>query len=473
VLVLINWACGALLLALGVGVWARAARGCPAAVRYRVWWAALVAILAMPAAAIGTGGSAPSGAAPVAAVVELPADVALAGPLVLILWAAWAALAATRLGVALLALRRVKRSCLPFPPARQARLTCWQAVRGSGRRARLMLSPAVGSAAVLGGAAPVIAVSPLLLRHLDDADLDRIVLHEWAHVQRRDDVAQLLQEVIRALLGFHPAVWWAARQLRLECELACDERVAEVTGSAKRYAACLARLAGVMTAQRETALLPAALTSSQMTIRITRLVRQPLPMARPRSLALAGAVLVAAAFAAAVRVPLVGELTPSIDPVIASPGLPTRNMTPERTAASAVPAVEPARLSRPDPTPRRAVRPPRSASPRPGGDAVLNTRSDVQLRGGRAGASPLASPPAASPDVPRLTSGPPGVTGVPAMALPMTAPVLPEPAAAATRPSPWSAAAGAGVAIGRETTNAARGTAGFFTRMGKSIGGAF
>jgi hypothetical protein len=37
--------------------------------------------------------------------------------------------------------------------------------------------------------------------------------------------------------------------------------------------------------------------------------------------------------------------------------------------------------------------------------------------------------------------------------------------------TPWSAAADAGIAIGRGSTKAARATAGFFTRMSKSIAG--
>lgn len=39
-------------------------------------------------------------------------------------------------------------------------------------------------------------------------------------------------------------------------------------------------------------------------------------------------------------------------------------------------------------------------------------------------------------------------------------------------PTPWSKAADAGVAVGRGSTKAARATAGFFTRLGKSIAGA-
>ena len=94
-----------------------------------------------------------------------------------------------------------------------------------------MISDNVSSAAVFGIWSPVIAVGPSLLARLSDEDLDRVVIHEWAHVQRRDDV-DLLQVVTRALVGWHPGVWWIDRQLHMEREAACDERAIRLTNTA-------------------------------------------------------------------------------------------------------------------------------------------------------------------------------------------------------------------------------------------------
>ena len=51
------------------------------------------------------------------------------------------------------------------------------------------------------------------------------LLHEMAHVQRRDWPTQLLAHLACTLCWWHPLVWWAARQAREESERACDDCV--------------------------------------------------------------------------------------------------------------------------------------------------------------------------------------------------------------------------------------------------------
>ena len=74
-------------------------------------------------------------------------------------------------------------------------------------------------------------------------DLDQIVLHEYGHVQRRDDWMRLLQAMVESALWIHPAAFLIGRELNLEREVACDDRVITRTGSPRDYAACLSRAA--------------------------------------------------------------------------------------------------------------------------------------------------------------------------------------------------------------------------------------
>ena len=57
------------------------------------------------------------------------------------------------------------------------------------------------SAAVLGWGAPMIAVAPSMLHTLQTDELDRVLIHEWAHVQRRDDLTNIVQVVVLERLG--------------------------------------------------------------------------------------------------------------------------------------------------------------------------------------------------------------------------------------------------------------------------------
>jgi len=93
---------------------------------------------------------------------------------------------------------------------------------GSRRAVGLAAHPAVGSPVVLGGLRPTILV-PDDWDGLPEASRRACLLHELAHVERRDDVMKLAAELARAPFWFHPAVGWLLARLDREAELACDE----------------------------------------------------------------------------------------------------------------------------------------------------------------------------------------------------------------------------------------------------------
>jgi TonB family protein len=52
-----------------------------------------------------------------------------------------------------------------------------------------------------------------------------VILHEEAHIQRRDTLAQLFAQMVCALVWFQPLAWYAARRAAVERERACDDLV--------------------------------------------------------------------------------------------------------------------------------------------------------------------------------------------------------------------------------------------------------
>jgi beta-lactamase regulating signal transducer with metallopeptidase domain len=71
-----------------------------------------------------------------------------------------------------------------------------------------------------------------------------VLLHELQHVRADDWVVGLLARVCCALFWFHPGVWWIARGLREDCELACDDRVIAAGAKRSDYAEILMTAAG-------------------------------------------------------------------------------------------------------------------------------------------------------------------------------------------------------------------------------------
>ncbi len=82
-----------------------------------------------------------------------------------------------------------------------------------------------------------------LMSRLDAGELRQVLAHELAHLKRRDLLWGWITELARMLYFFHPAMLWAAYQVRLERELACDAVAMQTSGrTAAQYAETLVRV---------------------------------------------------------------------------------------------------------------------------------------------------------------------------------------------------------------------------------------
>ncbi len=170
-------------------------------------------------------------------------------------------------------LRRLKRSARPLPARYQDRLRRLIRSCETRRWVRLCSSTQVESPAATGLFRPVILVPESMLERLTETEFDQVVLHELAHLHRLDDWSRLFQAIAGCILFFHPAVWWIARQMDLEREIACDDMVVGITGGARGYAACLTRLTEMMAAPAgSTVGIGAAGDRKQVIRRVSRLL---------------------------------------------------------------------------------------------------------------------------------------------------------------------------------------------------------
>jgi bla regulator protein blaR1 len=464
----LNWLWQGYVVAAAAFVMLRVLDRAHANVRYVVCWAALLLIVALPA--LPSLQPAPPAHVYLSArstpMVSLPESWWTSTIVMLSGWMIWTAVCTIRFGSATLALRRARACARPFPSGVESALPHWSRLR-DGRRATLVLSDAVTTAAVLPWGAPMIAVAPSLVTSLNHTELDGVLIHEWAHVQRRDDLVSTLQVVVRIIAGWHPAVWWIDRRLHIEREIACDEMTVAITGSPKSYAECLMKLASLKGTARPMQGAPAVLTMSGLRARITKILSRHPSIAPAWSRGLAAAMV---STLCAISVAVAGlELVEAA--AFALPVPPTRMLT--TTLEKLAPPVMPA----------AALQVESKRSPRP---ATVSARA-TQRTTEQQSPPPPSTRPDPKPDAPMpsepVTVGQP--TPLPAVepaggsVAPDTATVEPKPesqppAAKPEQPrSPWGAAADGGVAIGRKSKEAGVATAGFFSHFARRVAGSF
>jgi len=139
---------------------------------------------------------------------------------------------------------------------------------GLTRAVRYSESLHLDAPAVAGWIRPVVLLPVSALSGLTAAQLEAVIAHELAHIQRYDAFVNLFQVGVETLLFYHPAVWWLGKRVRVEREHCCDDVAVALCGSPVAYAHALTRMAESKTAPQ----LAMAANRSPLVERIARLL---------------------------------------------------------------------------------------------------------------------------------------------------------------------------------------------------------
>src|SRR5438045_9582263 len=85
------------------------------------------------------------------------------------------------------------------------------------------------------GLAKPIVLLPESFLAMDARFQSAIACHELLHIRRRDWAQHLVEEIVRAVFWFHPAIAWLISRVRLAREQVVDLEVIRLTNARKAY----------------------------------------------------------------------------------------------------------------------------------------------------------------------------------------------------------------------------------------------
>ena len=134
-------------------------------------------------------------------------------------------------------------------PEITARMLTLSGQIGLNRSVQLVTLPALFAPVTFGVVSPTIAIPPRFHAQFSSEQRDVILAHELAHIAAHDPLWHLIGDLVCALMWWHPAVWFARRELRATSEMAADSASSLVSNGPETLAACLVQLAERITSE--------------------------------------------------------------------------------------------------------------------------------------------------------------------------------------------------------------------------------
>jgi len=107
---------------------------------------------------------------------------------------------------------------------------------------RLLESALVKVPMAIGYLKPVVLLPLGALNGVPALQMEAILVHELAHIRRRDYLMNLIQSLMEAIFFYHPVVWWLSGNIRIERENICDDIAITITGNTMEFAKALTNI---------------------------------------------------------------------------------------------------------------------------------------------------------------------------------------------------------------------------------------
>ncbi|HEV2947172.1 MAG TPA: M56 family metallopeptidase [Gemmataceae bacterium] len=173
------------------------------------------------------------------------------------LWLGWTLVSVYRF-------QRILRHAQTAPENLQIEVRDWAEALGLKKCPTLWLVPGCVSPMVWTlGLGPRLLFPAKLMDRLDDEQRSALLVHELAHLRRRDHWVRWIEIAAMAVFWWHPVVWWARRELHEAEEQCCDAWVVWALalggrGSCRAYALALLHTVDFFSHARPTLPAPAS-----------------------------------------------------------------------------------------------------------------------------------------------------------------------------------------------------------------------
>ncbi len=131
----------------------------------------------------------------------------------------------------------------------------------------------------IGHLKPMILFPVGMLAQIPPSQVETLIVHELAHILRRDYIVNVFQNIMEILYFYHPGIRWVSNQIRNEREHCCDDLTVSALGDRLTYAMALTRV-GENAVRASTDL---ALAASGNSFKLLKRIRRLLPMTHNRS----------------------------------------------------------------------------------------------------------------------------------------------------------------------------------------------